>query len=72
MTNEKITAAMDLTAMMAVEQISERQHIPKNDALISFMKSNTGKMLYDDETKLWRDGPSSVTEEYLTECAKNA
>ena len=28
------------------------------------MESNTAKMLYDDSTKLWWDGPSAIAEEY--------
>ena len=32
--------------------------------LLDFMKSNTAKMLYDDSTKLWWDGPSAIAEEF--------
>ena len=31
--------------------LSRKEH--KEDVLISFMESNTAKMLYDDSTKLW-------------------
>ena len=67
MENEKITAAMDLTALMAVEQIAEESGKTAEDVLCSFMESNAGKMLYDDSTKLWWDGPSAVADEYLRE-----
>jgi hypothetical protein len=32
--------------------------------LLEFLKSNTAKMLYDDSTKLWWDGPSSIAEDF--------
>lgn len=31
------------------------------------MESNTGRMVYDDSTKLWWDGPSAVVQEYKNE-----
>ena len=64
MPNEKILFAMDLTAKMVVEQIAEETDQPQEKVLLDFMKSNTAKMLYDDSTKLWWDGPSAVVEEY--------
>ena len=67
MSNDKTLFAMDLTAMMAVEQISEETKQPQEKVLLDFMKSNTAKMLYDDSTKLWWDGPSATAEEYLSQ-----
>ena len=31
------------------------------------MESNTDRMVYDDSTKLWWDGPLSVAQEYKNE-----
>lgn len=31
------------------------------------MESNTGRMVYDDSTKLWWDGPVAVVQEYKNE-----
>ena len=64
MSNDKTLFAMDLTAKMAVEQIAQETNQPQEEVLIDFMKSNTAKMLYDDATKLWWDGPSAVAEEF--------
>ncbi len=58
---------MDLTALMAIEEIAERERKSKEDILVSFMESNTAKMLYDDSTKLWCDGPIATAEEYEEE-----
>ena len=64
MTKEKTLFAMDLTAMMAVEELSKETNQPQEKVLLDFMESNTAKMLYDDSTKLWWDGPSAIAEEY--------
>ena len=57
---DKTLFSMDLVAMMAVEDIAEREQKSKEDVLIAFMESNTAKMLYDDSTKLWWDGPAAT------------
>ena len=62
--NDKTLFAMDLTAMMAVEQLSAETNQPQEKVLLDFMESNTAKMLYDDSTKLWWDGPSATADEY--------
>lgn len=64
MTKDKTLFAMDLTALMTVEQLARESDAPAEKVLIDFMKSNTAEMLYDDATKLWWDGPSAVAEEY--------
>ena len=63
-TSDKTLFAMDLTAMMAVEQLSAEINQSQEKVLLDFMESNTAKMLYDDSTKLWWDGPSATAEEY--------
>ena len=68
--SDKTLFSMDLVAMMAVEDIAEREQKSKEDVLISFMESNTAKMLYDDSTKLWWDGPAATAEEYEKETKK--
>ena len=62
--NDKTLFAMDLTAMMAVEQLSAETNQSQEKVLLDFMESNTAKMLYDDSTKLWWDGPSATADEY--------
>ena len=62
--SDKTLLAMDLTAMMAVEQLSKETKQPQEKILLDFMESNTAKMLYDDSTKLWWDGPSVAAEDF--------
>ena len=64
MVSDKTLFAMDLTALMAVEKIAKDSQRPEEDVLVEFMESNTAKMLYDDSTKLWWDGPSATAEEF--------
>ena len=64
MANDKTLFAMDLTALMTVEQLSKETNQPLEKSLLDFMESNTAKMLYDDSTKLWWDGPSATGEEF--------
>lgn len=63
--SDKILFSMDLTAMMAVEQLSQETKQPQEKVLLDFMESNAAKMLYDDSTKLWWDGPSTTAQEFL-------
>lgn len=67
MTDEKINFSMDLTTLMAVEQLSKEQNKNTEEVLISFMESNTGRMIYDDSTKFWWDGPVAAVQEYKSE-----
>ena len=66
-TSDKTLFAMDLNAMMAVEQISAEINQSQEKVLLDFMESNTAKMLYDDSTKLWWDGPSAAAEDFKNE-----
>ena len=65
--SDKILFAMDLDAQMAVEELAKDLNQPQEKVLLDFMESNTAKMLYDDSTKLWWDGPSAIAEEYKKE-----
>ncbi len=65
--DNKTIIAMDLVTKMAVEQLAKEQNKNVEEVLISFMESNTGKMVYDDSTKLWWDGPAAVVQEYKNE-----
>lgn len=62
--SDKTLFAMDMIAKMAVEQLAKETNQPIEKVLLDFMESNTAKMLYDDSTKLWWDGPSATAEEF--------
>ena len=53
MTSEKTLTAMDLAAVMAIEELSELTGKSQEELLLDFMQSKTCDMLYDDKAKLW-------------------
>ena len=67
MEKDKTLFAMDLAAVMAVEELANEEKKSTDEVLLSFMESNTGKKLYDDSVKLWWDGPTVVAEEFKKE-----
>lgn len=69
MTKDKTLFAMDMAALLTVEELALESNKTTESALLSFMESQTGKMLYDDSTKLWWDGPSAIADEYKKEMA---
>lgn len=54
-------------AKMVSEIIARRQKISKIEAYMRFMKSETGKMLFDESTDMWHNGPDYIAEEYRRE-----
>ena len=66
-TKELITNTMDLLAAMAAACIAADLGISNTQALAGFLASRTAEMLYDDETKLWWDGPAAIAQMYERE-----
>ena len=63
---ERIDYTIDLLITMAVEEIAEDTgKSPKE-----FYSSKTGKALYDEQTRLWCNGPSYIAELYMDELSK--
>ena len=67
LTEELIKNTMDLLAAMAAADIAETLHISNTQALAGFLSSKTAKILYDEKTKLWWDGPAVIAEMYRKE-----
>lgn len=59
-TEELIKNTMDLLAAMASAEIAKDMGISNTQALAAFLSSRTAQILYDEQTKLWWDGPSSI------------
>ena len=64
---EKMNFTIDLLITMIVEEIAEETGKNPKDVLTDFLCSKTGKALYDEETKLWCNGPSYIADLYLEE-----
>ena len=54
-------------AKMVSEIIARRQKISKIEANVRFMKSETAKMLFNESTDMWHNGPDYIAEEYRRE-----
>ena len=58
---------MELLAAMAASNIAKQQKISKTKAFMRFMKSETARMLFDDSTYMWSNGPDYIADEYRRE-----
>lgn len=67
LTDEAKKNAIDLMTTMVVTEIAQNMNISTTEALERFLLSNTGKLLFDEESKLWWDGPSSIAEMFEKE-----
>ncbi|MDE6220329.1 MAG: hypothetical protein K2G51_07895 [Lachnospiraceae bacterium] len=61
--------AIDLMVMMIVDELAEETHRSSSELLPEFVLSKTGRLLYDEESKLWWSGPSDIVEMYKAEIA---
>ncbi|MBO4266024.1 MAG: hypothetical protein J5910_02440 [Lachnospiraceae bacterium] len=64
---EKIESAIDLLLAMVTEEVAERENREPELVLHDILASNTAKILYDEDSKLWWDGPSAVADLYIKE-----
>lgn len=64
---EKMDYTIDLLITMAVEEIAEVTGEKPKEVIADFLKSKTGKALYDASTNLWCNGPSYIADMYLEE-----
>ena len=66
-TSEKIKTAIDLCALLTAEHIAAVQSKAFEDVIPDFLSSETGKMLYDESTKLWWSSPLEIADMYIRE-----
>lgn len=70
-TEETKKNAIDLMVAMVVDELAEEMDLNPTDLLPRFVISRTGRLLYDESSKLWWSGPSDIAEMYKAE-VKNA
>lgn len=63
----KFEYSMELLAMNASMNLSEEMKIPRTKAFFIFMKSETGDMLFDEDTDMWMNGGDYIADEYRRE-----
>lgn len=66
-TEEAKKNAIDLVVTMVVDELSDDLQTEPAEMLVKFLSSDTGKLLYDEESKLWWDGPSAIAEMFKKE-----
>ncbi|MGN0408604.1 MAG: hypothetical protein ACI4EJ_10110 [Bacteroides sp.] len=71
LTEEAKKNAIDLIITMVVDEIADDMQMEPTEVLSKFLLSNTGKLLYDEESKLWWDGPSDIAEMFKRELVEN-
>lgn len=59
--------AIDLLITMVIDELSKDMHLPANELLPKFIVSKTGKLLYDESSKLWWSGPSDIAQMFKDE-----
>ena len=64
---ERINYTIDLLITMVTEEIAEETGRDRKEVLMDFLCSKTGTALYDEQTKLWCNGPSYIAEVYMEE-----
>ena len=67
MSKERLAYTIDLLITMVVEEIAEDTGRDFKEVLTDFLLSKTGKALYDNDTKLWCNGPSYIADIYKEE-----
>ena len=63
----KYEYTMELLSAMAAENIARKQKISKIKAFDRFMRSKTAKLLFDEDSGFWMNGPDYIADEYRRE-----
>ncbi len=69
-TKEQKKFAIDAIVSMVVDDLSTQFHEDSDKVLTDFICSNTGKLLYDEESECWKNGPTYVEDLYKGELKK--
>ncbi len=58
---------IDMLLTLIVEELSKDLNMDPDETFSRFISSKTGKLFYDDESRLWWNGPSYIAEMYKNE-----
>ena len=64
---DRLDYTVDALKSLVVTELAEELKKDDKEILEDFLVSNTGKALYDSETKLWCNGPSYIADMYKDE-----
>lgn len=66
-TEETRKNAIDLIVTLVIDELTEDMQLSASELLPKFLVSKTGKLLYDESSKLWWSGPSDIAEMFREE-----
>lgn len=69
-TKEQKDFAIDAIISMVVDDLASEFEEDSDKVLTNFICSNTGKLLYDEESECWENGPTYVEDLYKGELKK--
>ena len=69
-TKEQKNFAIDAIVSMVVDDLSTQLGENPDKVLTDFIRSNTGKLLYDEESECWKNGPAYIEDLYKDELKK--
>ena len=64
---EKKNNAIDMLVTLIIDELSDDMGIDPDTLFPKFLSSKTGELLYDDESRLWWNGPSYIADMYKKE-----
>lgn len=67
LTEEQKAFAIDMMTTLVVEALVEELEMDSNRVLSDFILSKTGRLLYDESSKLWWNGPAYIVQMYKEE-----
>ena len=56
-TQEQLNYGVDANCALTIEELSQDLNVNRNQMFYDFIMSDTGRLLYDEPTKTWWDGP---------------
>lgn len=71
-TEEMKKNAVDLLVMMVVDELCDELHKKPAELLPEFVTSRTGRLLYDEESRLWWSGPSDIAQMFKEEMERRS
>lgn len=69
-TEEAKNNAIDMLITLIVGELSEDLKMEPDEIFSKFISSQTGELLYDEQSKLWWNGPSYIADLYKDEIGK--
>ena len=67
--DERIKTSIDLLVTMVIGELAIDLNEDEDTLFIKFIHSDTGRLLYNANSKLWWSGPSDIAQMYKDEAA---